>query len=457
MAEVFLGRAVGTGGYQKLAAIKRILPHLAEDHSFVGMFIDEARISAGLNHSNIAQIFDFGQAGSSFFIAIEHVRGVDVRAILNGFRKREKVPPPAMVAYIMARVASALDYAHNKRDENGRPLRIIHRDVSPSNVLISFEGEIKLIDFGIAKAVKRTQETAVGTLKGKCSYMAPEQVTAQPADHRSDIFSFGTVLFELLTGEHPFRATDELITLERIRKAEPVRPRELVPSVPPELEAICLRALSKSPGERQSNAGEIEQQLDQYCKAHPLTRRELSVWVKKAFRARMERPLIPGSRSGDLERRLAGEEGADPALARTQLPAADETPPPLVGQVQEPDVMAIKDLETAPLLDARMSTSEGPAAAAEELPTVAEDLSNPVVAPPPAPRKRSPGKRPLRLLVMVSVLLALATVTGLGYLVFTGVRRGPQWLPLPDAGPESSALPPAAAVEAGAPGSGEDR
>ena len=447
MAEVFLGRVVGTGGYQKLVAIKRILPHLAEDKSFVGMFIDEARISAGLSHSNIAQIFDFGQAGSSFFIAIEHVRGVNLRAILNGFRKRDKVPPPAMVATIMARVASALDYAHAKKDDNGRPLRIIHRDVSPSNVLVSFEGEVKLIDFGIAKAVKRTQETAVGTLKGKSSYMSPEQVTGQPVDHRSDIFSFGTVLFELLTGEHPFRATDELITLDRIREAKPVRPRELVPAVAPELEAICLRALSKNPGERHATAGEMEQQLDHFCQEHPLSRRELSAWVKRAFRERLERPLIPGSAVNDLGRRLAGEgtreaeAEADPEATRLEGP--DRTPTHLEGLVQAPDPQAIMNLDTAPLMvDAGLTPPQD-----QELPPVPEEVQPAQVGPPP---KR---KRPLRGLVVLSVLLALATIAAVAYLTFTGVRRGPNWLPMPDPVPRTAPLDDtsgAASLDAGA-------
>ncbi len=459
MAEVFLGRAKGQGGYQKLAAIKRILPHLAEDHSFVGMFIDEARISAGLSHSNIAQIFDFGQAGSSFFIAIEYVRGVDVRAILTHYHKKEEVAPPALVAYVLSRVAGALDYAHHKPDDNGQPLRIIHRDVSPTNVLVSFEGEVKLIDFGIAKAVKRTEETAVGTLKGKCSYMSPEQVTAGNLDMRSDIFSLGTVLYEMLTGEHPFRAADELITLDRIRKAEPAPPSQLVTSVPAELEAICLRALSHAPGDRYATAGEMEAELERFSHTTPLTRRELSEWIKRAFKKRLERPLIPRGGAEGLGRRLKGKggEGSGPA-------ELNRTPTPLRGMPVDPDPAAIMDLDTAlrrdpdatskeqvlvsrepppwPLEIAGSSGNPGTPAPAEveELPLVPlEDIIDEVdeLAPVMPPAKLH---RPMGMMVILSVLLALGTIAAVGYLVYTGVQRGPHWLPKPNPVPVTSPL-----------------
>jgi len=466
MAEVFLGRAKGEGGYEKLAAIKRILPHLAEDESFVGMFIDEARISARLSHGNIAQIFEFGQAGSSYFIAIEFVRGVDLRQILTHFRKREKVPPPAMVARIMSRVCAALDYAHDMCDEKGRHLEIIHRDASPSNVLVSFEGEVKLIDFGIAKAVHRGQETAVGTLKGKCSYMSPEQVTSRPMDRRSDIFAAGTVLFELLTGEHPFRATDELITLDRIRQADPIPPSKLVPSVPPELEAICLRALSLDPDQRFSTAGRMEQELDRFRRNNPLTRRKMATWVRRAFASLVEAPLIPPKRGkGELGRRLKSTMPSgsgmldDDTEDMVTIARPEPTPPALVGVDQAPDPEAIQDLHTALKIGVD-ATEDAIANAIRRGPQVKDPFGPPDQGEPLADARRKkpgPGKgregdkarRPFAMAVALSVILALGTIAAVGYKVYQGVQRGPIWLSAPDAAAGASAgtPPPDAGVD----------
>ena len=215
MAELFVGCTTGRRGFEKVVAIKRILPQMESDEASVQMFFDEARISAHLVHTNIAHVFDLGMSDGAPFIAMEYVHGVSLATIIAHITRRGRLASPSLAAYVLEKVNAALGHAHNRRDEQGRPLGIVHRDVSPSNVLCSFEGEVKLIDFGIAKAARRLQHTRTGYLKGKLAYMSPEQVRGLPVDHRSDIFAAGTLLYVMLTGVNPFRAETDTGTLER--------------------------------------------------------------------------------------------------------------------------------------------------------------------------------------------------------------------------------------------------
>jgi len=187
MAEVFVAKAFGVEGFERLLAIKKILPTMGEDAEFIHMFVDEARIAVQLSHANIVQVLELGKYDENLYIAMEYISGRDLRQLVARFRKREQSVPVPQACLIVAEVCEALDYAHRKRDAQGRPLGIVHRDVSPQNVLVSFEGEVKLIDFGIAKAESRLQKTQSGILKGKFSYMSPEQVKGQPIDGRSDV------------------------------------------------------------------------------------------------------------------------------------------------------------------------------------------------------------------------------------------------------------------------------
>ena len=210
MAEVFKAKAFGVEGFERLVAVKRILPNIAEDEEFITMFIDEAKIAVQLQHANIAQIFDLGKVEDSYFIALEYVYGKDLRAIFDHLRKVSDRMPTAQVCYVMMQVCEGLDYAHNKRDAQGRDLNLVHRDVSPQNVLVGYEGEIKLVDFGIAKAAGKASKTQAGILKGKFGYMSPEQVRGLPVDRRSDVFAVGICLYELLTGERLFVGRERL-------------------------------------------------------------------------------------------------------------------------------------------------------------------------------------------------------------------------------------------------------
>ena len=289
MAEVLLGRTTGEGGFEKLVAIKRILPSMSENESFVKMFIDEATISAKLNHSSIGQIFEFGKAGDSYFIAMEYIQGVDLRSIHRIFRKIKRPPIPELGAYIMMHVCAALEYAHSKADNEGKPLNIIHRDLSPSNVLVSFEGEVKLIDFGIAKAAQRLYVTVGANLKGKYAYMSPEQAFGQPVDHRSDIFGAGTLLFELLTGRNPFRADTDLATLQRVQAARVPAPSRVVKGVDAELDRITAKALAQQVVDRYQTAGEMQEDLEVYSKRSAFSSRRMALWMKEVFREEIDK------------------------------------------------------------------------------------------------------------------------------------------------------------------------
>jgi serine/threonine protein kinase len=283
MAEVLLARATGAGGFERFVAVKRILPHMAANEEFVRMFIDEARIAARLSHSNIAQIFEFGRDGDSLYIAMELVQGLDLRAIHHALHEQQRLPPPAASAYLIQQVCGGLGHAHRKRDSLGHPSEIIHRDVSPSNVLVSFEGEVKLIDFGIAKAAHRLSVTVGAHLKGKYAYMSPEQAARKAVDQRSDLFAAGTLLFELLTGLNPFLADSDLATLDRVREARVCAPSARARNVPPELDDICRRALARDPGERFATAAEMQDALESFTRRARFSGRHMGRWMKESF------------------------------------------------------------------------------------------------------------------------------------------------------------------------------
>ena len=264
MAEVWKAKISGPAGFSRTLVVKRILPHLVEDPHFVQMFVAEARLSARLNHANIVQVFELGDVGGEYYLAMEYVRGRDlvsaVRALLL-----KGAPPPGLGAYVLREVCRALAYAHVLTDERGQPLRLIHRDVTPSNVMISFDGAVKLLDFGIAKALAEANEnrTVTGTLKGKFGYMAPEQVEGKEMDHRADLFSAGVVLWEVLTGKRLFKGGSDLHTIAMVRDARVEPPSLFNSEVSPELDAICLKALARDPDQRWQSCDAMAVALDE--------------------------------------------------------------------------------------------------------------------------------------------------------------------------------------------------
>jgi serine/threonine protein kinase len=270
MAELFLARSRGPEGFEKLVVLKKILPRLAGNERFVRLFLDEARLAASLEHPNIAHVFDLGRVDNDYFFAMEFVHGRDLRSVLHR-TVNTKAPLPIEHAVHVARdVASALHYAHNKCGPDGKALGIVHRDVSPSNILISYEGAVKLLDFGVAKAATSTVKTRVGSLKGKASYMSPEQARGATVDPRSDIFSAGIVLWEMVTTRRLFRGENDFATIQQILSQTPPVPSTLRSDCPPELDIIILRALAQNPDDRYQNASELQADLEELARENKL-------------------------------------------------------------------------------------------------------------------------------------------------------------------------------------------
>jgi serine/threonine-protein kinase len=284
MAEVWKARMVGPAGFQRTLVVKRILPELAEDPQFVAMFVSEARLSARLNHVNIVHVFELGEAEGEYYLAMEYVHGHTLTAVMRNLALRG-LPPPGFGAMVVRDLCRALAYAHALTDDNGEPLRLVHRDVSPANVMIGFDGGVKLFDFGIAKALAEVNEvkTQTGTLKGKLGYMAPELLDGRDFDHRSDLFSVGVLLHETLTGRRLFKGAHDLQTLQLIRQARVAPPSTVNPEVPPELDAICLRALARDPDERYQTGDELAAALDPIVHALGWTVERDAVLMRSLF------------------------------------------------------------------------------------------------------------------------------------------------------------------------------
>ncbi len=264
MAEVFLAKQTGIGGFERLVCIKRILPHLGEQDDFINMFQDEARIAANLVHPNIAQIYDIGRVQGSYYIAMEYVRGEDLRRIYNQEVARGRAMPLEPAAQVIMGAAAGLDIAHRQTSIDGRPLGIVHRDVSPQNILVTYDGHVKIVDFGVAKASGKLAETRIGVLKGKYSYMSPEQAAGDPIDARTDIFALGITLYEVTTGVRLFKRETELETLHAVIDCKVTKPSEIVPKYDREFEAILMKALAHDPDDRFQTAGDLREALEKY-------------------------------------------------------------------------------------------------------------------------------------------------------------------------------------------------
>jgi serine/threonine protein kinase len=264
MAEIYRGRSVTLEGIEKEVAIKRVLPQLTKNRKFVAMFLDEARLSMHLNHANIVQVFDVGKADHTYFIVMEFVDGYNLRKIFQRATETNTNIPVEIAVYMMMQVCNALGHAHDKRDSEGDPLNIVHRDVSPPNVLISKAGEVKLTDFGLAKAVSQLEVTDPGIVKGKFSYLAPETAAGLDVDHRADIFAMGIILFELLTNRRLFLGGTDVETVELVEKAEVPSVSRLNSDVPRELEKILVRALERDPRKRFASAQECSDRLAEW-------------------------------------------------------------------------------------------------------------------------------------------------------------------------------------------------
>ncbi|MEX1363331.1 MAG: protein kinase [Nannocystaceae bacterium] len=285
MAELFLARATAIHGFEKLVVLKRILPQHAESDDFIRMFLAEARLAATLHHPNIVQVYDIGEQGNTYFFTMEYVAGQDLRKLVRSARKAQKALPLEHILHVIMGVAAGLHHAHEKIGLDGKPLGIVHRDVSPSNVLVTYEGGVKIVDFGIAKAASAQTNTVAGTLKGKIPYMSPEQCRGEVVDRRSDIFSIGTLMWELTTGSRLFTGENEFAVINKVAAGEVPMPTTVRGDYPPELEAIVMRALQPDRDLRYASALDLQIDLEDFC-------REARLPVSSARMAKFMRELF---------------------------------------------------------------------------------------------------------------------------------------------------------------------
>lgn len=265
MAEIYKAKKKGVKGFEKIIALKKILSGYGEDDKYIEMFVDEAKIAAELTHPNIVQIYDLGEKDDFYFIAMEYVLGKDLRLILRKLSELKKLFPEELALYLILKVLSALNYAHSAKDSKGKPLEIVHRDISPPNILVSFDGNIKLTDFGVSKATTKMHQTVSGALKGKLLYMSPEQASSDDnIDFRSDLYSVGIILFELITGKKLFIDSSDLLVLKKVQQGEIIKPSEVKKDINPELEVIILKSLNKNRAKRYKNASDMMKDIETY-------------------------------------------------------------------------------------------------------------------------------------------------------------------------------------------------
>jgi serine/threonine-protein kinase len=326
MADVFLAVSEGAAGVQKLGVVKRLRENLVDEPEFVAMLLDEARLAARLNHPNVVQTNEVGQVGKQYFIAMEYLDGQALNRIHYRAAKREALSLSHHVR-ILADVLAGLHHAHELTEFDGTPLGVVHRDVSPQNVFVTYEGQVKVVDFGIAKAVGSSHETTAGIVKGKVTYMAPEQALGFPVDRRADVFSVGVMLWEAASKKRMWSGVQDLVIVSRLMSGDiPRSPRAVNPEVPERIDAICQKALAKNPDERHATAAELQAELETWLKdeGEHVGARSLGAIVSELFadrRAEMK-PLI--------EKQLAAlRSSATPSLAgRVELVSLAEIDPP---------------------------------------------------------------------------------------------------------------------------------
>lgn len=277
MAQVFKAKTVDPAGIERLVVIKRILPHISSDPDYVDMLIDEAKIAVHFTHGNIAQIYDLGKVNEDYFIVMEYVDGKTLGQVMRQLRSYQEPIPIDIAVYCLIELCQGLDYMHRKKDPLGRPLEVVHRDISPQNIIISYSGTIKIIDFGVAKATEKLSQTQSGVLKGKFAYMSPEQASGKTLDSRSDIFSAGIILWELLTQKRLFKKDKNAETVKAVRKADVSFPSEIRPEIPKFLDHIVLKALNKRRGGRYNSALTMAEDLKRFLRDYNPDFRPLKV------------------------------------------------------------------------------------------------------------------------------------------------------------------------------------
>jgi serine/threonine protein kinase len=421
MAEVFLAKAAGPMGFEKTLVLKRILPHLAEDPAFVEMFLSEAKLAAQLNHPNIVQIFDFGEADDAYFLAMEYIDGPNLRTLLKRASQQGVALAPAVCARLIATACEGLAFAHDFTDPGtGEPLGLIHRDISPDNVLVSRQGAVKVVDFGIAKAAGQSHKTQSGVIKGKLAYMPPEQIRAKPLDRRVDVYALGVVLYELLTGNKPFEATTDASLMQAILFEPLVPAAERRADLPEPLQRILDKALSKDREQRYPDCLSFSAELEEFILSvgKPVTTQQIVQLIAQ----------VTPNTDTPVPTPQPGTPRSGPKLA----PTPAHTPAPVA--VEPTDHPGMVKPRTAPLIIERtqplMPTPVGqPAAKETGTGTAPKAVTTEATAAAPA----APGKKWIPAVVGAGLLLV-----GGGYMLF---RQSPP--PEPVQQP-----PPVAAAEA---------
>jgi serine/threonine-protein kinase len=290
MAEVYLGESAGIEGFRKKVAIKRVLPKLSANQEFINMFLDEARLCAYLSHSKCVQVFDIGQGAGSHFIVMEYVDGADLKGVLDHLSTQKKAMQVEVACLIAMQICEGLAYAHQARDHHGNPLRIVHRDISPHNVLITTFGEVKLVDFGLAKASSHLADEDEDIVKGKFGYLAPEITLRQSVDHRVDIFAVGILLYEMLAGQRLFLGETDLETFKQVQAARVPDLRRVRADVDDPLMFVLLKALAKDRDQRYQNANELARDLAKvlFGRQHPVTYEDIAAVVQSTQEAQQK-------------------------------------------------------------------------------------------------------------------------------------------------------------------------
>jgi serine/threonine-protein kinase len=341
MAEIWLARISGTAGFEKRVVVKRLLDKLAVDQEYVEMFLDEARINARLSHSNVVEVLELGQVEGKYFMAMEYVPGLSVSQVGKKSTQRLGDVPQQVATGIIAQACGGLHYAHDKSLPDGTPLGIIHRDVSPQNLILTFEGLVKVLDFGIAKASDRRTETRTGMVKGKFSYMSPEQCLGQKLDRRSDVFALGIVLFELCTARRLFKRGATYQTYTAITNADIPQPRMLNPKIDPAVEDVIMRALKRQPNDRFATAEAMQEALEQAMRGAGLrgSSSDLQKFMQATFadEEAQQRSMVASAERGELHENMAvvspvavaaaAEAKANYAVVDEERTTVDQLPP----------------------------------------------------------------------------------------------------------------------------------
>lgn len=367
MASVHRARELGIEGFERIVALKRLLPHLAEDATFIKSFVREAKLASLLHHVNVVQIFELGRVGTQYFISMEHIDGKDLRKILRQARRHAGPPPIGVTLGLLLQLCDALDYAHTMVGEDGVPLGLVHRDVSPSNILINRAGYLKVIDFGIAKAQSSQLKTQTGRVKGKLAYMAPEAVSGRELDARSDLFAAGVIAHELLTARPLFACKNEYQTLLRVQRGDILPPSTHNRSCPPELDAIVLRALARDPNERYESAAAFRDELLDLRAKYQLaaTHREIGSWIDWAF------SVAEASTEYSLPHDRIETRSPLPRSERTSQRAIPQAPPP-----QSPLPITPEEDELVDVAWGNQAQDSGAPVLLDDIPDVSDKLAS---------------------------------------------------------------------------------